>query len=242
MTGSGPGGRRCRHAETPHIRSADHSCCWSSRRSLSTTLSAASACAILRGEVLRQFRTRVIVELAARRASWNSTLAERTWQPAQAPPSSARMVCECGRVASGSASSRTVARSSAVELPVGEGIDRAGVGCVWRQRGTGAGSLPCSRLMSRSSGARRFQERVAGADVFSSGCSRLPLVVSSTGAGGWGERAYRLRGRRRSADSRLRCRWPSGRTSDRGSGPGKPVRAWPRSAAFPVGVDAPGDG
>ena len=30
-----------------------------------------------------------------------------------------------------------------------------------------------------------------------------PLVVSSTGAGGWGERAYRPRGRRRSADPRL---------------------------------------
>ena len=39
--------------------------------------------------------------------------------------------------------------------------------------------------------------------MFFARCSRLPLVVSSTGAGGWVERATRLRGRRRSAGGRL---------------------------------------
>ena len=38
-----------------------------------------------------------------------------------------------------------------------------------------------------------------------------------------------------------RCRWPSGRSSDCTSSLGKSVRALPRSAAFPVGVDSPCD-
>ena len=45
--------------------------------------------------------------------------------------------------------------------------------------------------------------RVAGADAFSARCSRLPLGVSSTGAGGWAERACCPRRRRRSADGHL---------------------------------------
>ena len=40
---------------------------------------------------------------------------------------------------------------------------------------------------------------VAGADVFSARCLRLPLGASSTGAGGWVERASRPRGRHWSA-------------------------------------------
>ena len=39
--------------------------------------------------------------------------------------------------------------------------------------------------------------------MFPARCLRLPLVVSSTGVGGWAERAFRARGRRRSADGRL---------------------------------------
>ena len=45
--------------------------------------------------------------------------------------------------------------------------------------------------------------RVAGAAVFSADCSRLPPVVSSTGAGGWVASASRPRGWRRSVGGRL---------------------------------------
>ena len=45
--------------------------------------------------------------------------------------------------------------------------------------------------------------RVAGTRVFSAGCSRLPQGGSSTGLGGWAERASRPRGRRGFADGRL---------------------------------------
>ena len=57
-----------------------------------------------------------------------------------------------------------------------------------------------------TSGHRRGPSRVvvrAAARVFSVGCLRLPLGVSSTGVGGWAERTSRPRGRFRSADGRL---------------------------------------
>ena len=127
-------------------------------------------------------------------------------------------------MALGSASRRTAARSSAVEYSSGKASIGARVGCVaaaWRRRSVSA----------------LLHAQVAGADVFSARCSRLPLVVSSTGAGGWAERASRPRGRRRSADGRLSR--AGGRRVDHlrcvlRSSLGKPVRASPRSAAFPV--------
>ena len=62
--------------------------------------------------------------------------------------------------------------------------------------------------------------KVAGSDVFSARCSRLPLAVSSTGVGGWAERASRRRGAAqvrgrsfnraggRRVDHTASCPWP----------------------------------
>ena len=47
--------------------------------------------------------------------------------------------------------------------------------------------------IARSTPLEASGGKVAGADVLSGGCSWLPLVVSSTGAGGWAERACRAR-------------------------------------------------
>ena len=93
-----------------------------------------------------------------------------------------------------------------------------------RRCGTDAQSMPCSRPRSPSSGYALLQAQVAvfrgsvvtggrgvaGADVFSARCLRLPLGVSSTGAGGWVERAFRPRWRRRSAGGRLTAEVASG--------------------------------
>ena len=72
--------------------------------------------------------------------------------------------------------------------------------------------------------------------AFSGRCSRLPLVGSSTGMGGWAEGASRPRGRRRSADGRLTVPVAVGSIIESYEGGlGKPVRALPQSAGFSVG-------
>ena len=117
------------------------------------------------------------------------------FQPAQAPPSSPRMARECGPVAPGSASGRTAANSSAVVCSSGKASIGASVGCVaaaWRRCSVYA-LLEAKAAVFRvsvSSGGRR----AVGADVLSARCPRLPLGVSSIGAGGWVERTSRPRG------------------------------------------------
>ena len=126
-----------------------------------------------------------LVGLSARRAPWSSMLVGRTRQPAQAPPSSPRMVGERGPVALVSGSRRTAARSSAVEYSSGKASIGARVGCVaaaWRRRsvsallqaqaavfrvsavsGGGGSRVPaCSPLVVRGSPWARGQEGWAG--------------------------------------------------------------------------------
>ena len=64
--------------------------------------------------------------------------------------------------------------------------------------------------------------------------------MSSIGVGGWVERASRPRGRRRSA-GRLAVPVAIGSIIGSYERLGKRARALPRSAAFPVGVDSPGE-
>ena len=87
---------------------------------------------------------------------------------------------------------------------VGEGVDRGegGLCCGARRRGSVSALLQAQVSVFRGPAASGGT-RVAGADVFSARCLRLPLGVSSTGAGGWVESAFRPRGRRRSAGGRL---------------------------------------
>ena len=82
---------------------------------------------------------------------------------------------------------------------VGEGVDRGEGGLC------GGGAAPALGLCLAPGPGFRLPGvggirwiRVAVADVFSARCLRLSLGVSSTGAGGWVERASRPRGRRRS--------------------------------------------
>ena len=86
----------------------------------------------------------------------------------------------------------------------------------------------------RADGGRRG--RAGGVDI----CSRLPLVVSSTGAGGWAGGASRPRG---GADRGRSSMAPVAIGSIIGSHEQscKSARASPRSAVFPVGADSPGD-
>ena len=111
----------------------------------------------------------------------------------------------------------------------------------WRLVGLSARRRRRARRWSGGRASRRrrsvsalLHAQVAGAAVFSARCSRLPLGVSSTGwAGGLKEPPARGGGAGpRTVD--WRCRWPSGRSSDRTRSLGKPARPLPRSAAFPV--------
>ena len=134
-----------------------------------------------------------LVGLSARRAPWSSTLVGRTRQPVQAPPHSPRMVGECGPVAS--VSGRIAVRSSTLEQSSGKasiGVRVRYVAARWRRRSVSALLQVQAAVFrgSESSGERR----AAGADVLSARCPRLPLVVSSTGAGGWAKRTSRPRG------------------------------------------------
>ena len=155
------------------------------------------------------------------------------------PAGADRGVWECGSVASGSASRRTAARSSAVPYWSGKAWIAARVGCVavGCRRGSVPALLQAQAAILRGSvvsGGRR----VAGRDVFSAGCSRLPLVVSSTGVGGWVESASRPRGRGRSAGGRLRVPVAMGSIIRSYEQFCKSVRALPRSSTLPVGVDS----
>ena len=92
---------------------------------------------------------------------------------------------------------------------VGEGVGRgeSGLrgGSVSPALGLCLAPGPACPARLRCCWGRRFSggSGVAGTDVFSARCSRLPPVVSSTGAGGWVASASRARGRRRSVDGRL---------------------------------------
>ena len=163
------------------------------------------------------------VEVTDEFKSWWSDWSGRMRQPAQAPPCSPRMVWERGPMASGKASIR------------------ARVGCVAAARRRRSVSILLQAQVAVCRGSAVSGGRgVAGADVFSARCWRLPLGASSTGAGGWVARAFppagaaQIRGRSlgggggRRVDHQIagavlasrfaRCRGP---------------------AAFPVGVDSP---
>ncbi len=136
------------------------------------------------------------------------------------------MVWECGPVASGSASRRTAARSSAVEYSSEKASIGARVGCLaaaWPRRYVSA--LLQAQVAVFWGPAVSGGRRAAGAAVFCARCSRLPLGVSSAGVGGVA-RASRPRGRRRSKDGRLTVPMAMDRSSDRTSSLGKPALAF----------------
>ena len=128
-------------------------------------------------------------------------LVGRTRQPAQAPPSSRRMIWECGPVASGSAWGPIAASSWAVAYSSGKGSVGARVGRVaaaWRRRWVSA------LLQAHVAVLWGLAVSGGGGPLFSPLVVRgFPWGVSSAGVGGWVERASRPRGRCRSKDGRL---------------------------------------
>ena len=108
-------------------------------------------------------------------------------------------------MASGSATGRTAARSLTVVYTSGKASIGARVGCIaatWRRCSVSAllqAQIAILRVsvISGGKGGR-------GGLVLSAGRLRLPLGVSSIGAGGWAKRTSRPRGRRRSAGCLLR--------------------------------------
>ena len=107
--------------------------------------------------------------LSARRAWWSSTPVGRTRRPAQAAPSSRRMVCECRPVASGSASETNGGKVVGRGVVVGEGVDRGEGGLRGVSAAPALGLCLAQGLGSRSCGGRRFPAGggFAGADVLS---------------------------------------------------------------------------
>ena len=105
-----------------------------------------------------------------------------TRQPAQAPPSSPRMVWERGPVASGSASRPAAASSSAVEYSSGKASIGARVGCVaaaYRRRSVSA-LLQAQVAVFRGS-AVSGGRRVAGARVLRPLLEAPPICVVNRG-------------------------------------------------------------
>ena len=126
------------------------------------------------------------------RAPSGASPAERRWRRSWVPRAG-------GTVATSTAS------EALVNPPRPAGKERA---AFTRRRWRTHGLAPQSgRARSRSSGgatsARGCCEPRRAPRALSARRSRLRLVVSATGAGGWDGRAFRARGRRRSADGRL---------------------------------------
>ena len=131
--------RRIRSGATaPWRRAARASCRQVNAPSVWALTSSSKEASLMSTAAMDRWR---LVGLSVRRASSSSTRLGRRRQPAQAPPSSPRMVWECGPVASVPASGRIAERSSAVEYSSGNASIGARVGCVaatWRRRSVSA--------------------------------------------------------------------------------------------------------